>query len=74
MSKEVEEFYQSLPHYLLKRQLVRWLYPLQNNQGDFFPAGTLFEVLREDGDKVNLNEIIRNYPHIGRTICGVSVR
>jgi hypothetical protein len=63
-----------IPAYLLRRQLVHWLYPLTTWEGDYFPAGTLFAVLRQDGDRVNLCEVTARYPHIGRSVFKVAIR
>lgn len=42
--------------------------------GQRFVAGTVFEVLRHDGDKLNLCEVDLTHPYrVGRTICNVSV-
>jgi hypothetical protein len=60
--------------YLLRhRRLVVWLFPLRRADGEEFKAGTMFEVLRQDGDKLNLCEIDPCRPFkVGRTICTVS--
>lgn len=61
-------------HYLKQRRLVVWLYPLKRADGEEFEAGTLYEVLRRDGDRVNLCEVDPARPfRTGRTIVRVPI-
>ena len=58
---------------LRDRRLVVWLYPLRRADGEEFAAGTMYEVLRQDGGYLNLCEIDSAYPfRMGRTIVRVS--
>lgn len=57
---------------MIKRQFATILEPMQRNDGEIFAAGTFFEILRDDGDTVNLCETdILTRLAIGRTICSV---
>lgn len=59
--------------YLRNRRLVCWLYPLSRADGEEFSAGAIYEVLRQDGDRLNLCEVDPTYPFkTGRTIVKVS--
>jgi len=61
-------------YYLRDRRLVCWLYALRRADGEQFAAGTTYEVLRQDGDYLNLCEIDLTYPfRVGRTIVRVSL-
>lgn len=65
------------------RRMVTWLEGLRDGAGHYFAPRTLFEVLRQDDDSVNLCEVCPAftlnpdlqplYGALGRTIRGVRI-
>jgi len=59
-------------YYLRNRRLVCWLYALRRSDGYEFAPGAIFEVLRQDGDRLNLCEVDPTHPfRIGATVTRV---